>query len=105
MYKNEYTIGFEFKEFKFLGSLLIDKETKELCWFIYPTKKEFKKNQIIISDVVKQDKRYQRNIYDLTIKSDRLKKILETFRENNIFYCTDLVGTDFKQCIDFTIRR
>lgn len=104
-YKKVYTIGFEFKEFRFLGNLLIDKETKEACWFIFPTKKEFKKNEIIISDQVKQDKRYQRNIYDLTIKSDRLSKILSTFRENNIFYCTDLVGTDFKQCIDFSIRR
>jgi len=105
MYKKLYTIGFEFKEFRFVGDLLCDKETKNICWFIYPTKKEFKKNEIIISDVVKLDKRYQRNIYDLTIKSDRLRAILSTFRENNIFYCTDLVGTDFKQCIDFTIRK
>ena len=30
---------------------------------------------------------------------------LQTFRENKIFYATDLVGTDFKQCIDFSIRK
>lgn len=104
-YKKMYAIGFEFKEFKFIGELLLDKETKNLCWFIYPYKGEFKKDIIIISDVVKLDRRYQRNIYDLTIKSERLKSILSTFRENNIFYCSDLVGTDFKQCIDFSIRR
>ena len=67
--------------------------------------KEFKKGMIIISDVIKPDRYYQRNIYDLTIKNDRLKNILDTFRETNIFYANDLVGTDFKQAIDFTIKK
>ena len=31
--------------------------------------------------------------------------IMNTFNESNIFYSTDLCGTDFKQCIDFSIRR
>ena len=54
---------------------------------------------------LKTSKYYQRNIYDITIDNDRLKEILNTFRESNIFYATDLVGTDFKQCIDFSIRK
>ena len=31
--------------------------------------------------------------------------IMKSFNESNIFYSTDLCGTDFKQCIDFSIRR
>lgn len=104
-YKVSYRIGFEYKGFRFLGELLFDNITKNYIWFIYPYNKEFKKDLIIFSDIVKADYHYQRNIYDLTIKSDRLNKILDTFRESNIFYSSDLVGTDFKQAIDFSIRK
>lgn len=102
-YKKLYMIGFDFKGFKFLGELL--KEDKNLFWFIYPYQKEFNKNLLIISDKIKNDRHYQRNIYDITIKNDKLKRVLQTFRESQIFYCTDLVGTNFKQAIDFEIRR
>lgn len=104
-YKLLYRIGFMYKEFKFLGELLKDNDSKECVWFIYPYEKEFKDNLLIFSDVVKLNKRYQRNIYDLTINNDRIKKILSTFREGNIFYSSDLCGTDFKQAIDFSIRK
>ena len=104
-YKLLYRIGFQFKEFKFLGEYLKDKETKENVWFIYPYNDEFKENLIVISDIIKPSRYYQRNIYDITIKNDKIKMILDTFRESNIFYATDLVGTDFKQCIDFSIRK
>ena len=104
-YKVVYRLGFEFKEFKFLGELLSDKDTKNMIWFIYPYSKDFKKDLLIISDIVKTDYHYQRNIYDVTIKSDRLHTILDTFRESNIFYSSDLAGTDFKQAIDFSIRK
>lgn len=104
-YKILYRIGFMYKEFKFIGELLKDNETKEICWYIYPYEKDFKDNLLIFTDVVKLDKRYQRNIYDLTIKNDRISSALDTFREGNIFYSTDLCGTDFKQAIDFSIRK
>ena len=68
-------------------------------------KQEIKKNQLVISDKIDINRYWQRNIYDVTIKSDKLKMILDTFREDKIFYATDLVGTDFKQVIDFSIRR
>ena len=67
--------------------------------------KEFKDNILVFTDIVKLNKKYQRNIYDITINNDRIKNILSTFREGNIFYSTDLCGTDFKQAIDFSIRR
>jgi hypothetical protein len=31
--------------------------------------------------------------------------LYNTFRENNIFYSDDLCGTDFKQVIDFEIKK
>ena len=102
-YKSLYKIGFEFKGYRFIGELLKDKDN--LIWYIYPYKKEFKKKFIVISDNIKTSKYYQRNIYNLTIKNDKLSYLLSTFRESQIFYCTDSAGTIFKQAIDFEIRR
>lgn len=104
-YIKKFNIGFQFKTFKFMGELLLDKENKNLIWFIYPYNKEFKKKMIIISDIIKPDIYYQRDIYNPTFKNEKLKTVLDTFRESNIFYATDLVGTDFKQAIDFTIKK
>lgn len=99
---------FQYQSFRFISELLQDKEEKDkICWFIYPMsdKEEIKKNQLVISDKVDINPYWQRNIYDITINNDNLKNILATFREDKIFYATDLVGTDFKQVIDFSIRR
>lgn len=99
---------FQYQSFRFISEYLQDKEEKDkTCWFIYPMdeKKEIKKNTLVISDKVNIDRYWQRNIYDITINNDNLKSLLNTFREDKIFYCNDLVGTDFKQVIDFTIRR
>ena len=104
-YKIMMTIGFQYLDFKFKGNYLFDKETKETCWFIYPFKGEFKNNMIVFSDVVKISKYWQRDIYNPLINNDKIKRVLQTFRENQIFYATDLCGTDFKQCIDFEIRK
>lgn len=102
-YKMLYRLGFDFQGYKFIGELLKDK--KDIVWFIYPYKKDFKNKFIVISDKIKTSKYYQRNIYNLTIQNDKLKYILDTFRESQIFYSTDLAGTTFKQAIDFEIRR
>lgn len=104
-YKKLFKIGFCYQSFKFIGLLIEDNENNNLCWFIYPYEKEFDKDLIIFSDLIKTNPLYQRNIYDITIKNDKLKNILSTFREGNIFYASDLCGTDFKQVIDFSIRR
>lgn len=104
-YKIMYCIGFMYQNFKFIGEFLQDKETKDVCWFIYPTEKEFNKKLVRFTDIIQPSIYYQRNIYDITIKNENLQKLLNTFREDKIFYATDLVGTDFKQVIDFTIRR
>lgn len=105
-YKLLYKIGFQYKEFKFLGDLLKDKDNKNICWFIKPYNGEFKNKTLVFSDIIKNEKNYQRNIYDITINNPKLRKLFyDTFRESNIFYSDDLTGTDFKQAIDFSIRR
>lgn len=102
-YRILYRVGFSYQGFRFLGEVLTD--DKDLVWFIYPYKKEFKEDLIVFSDIIKTSKYYQRNIYDITINNDKLRELFRTFREDKIFYSTDLAGTDFKQCIDFEIRR
>lgn len=102
-YKFLYRIGFEFQGFRFLAEALQDHT--ELVWFIYPYKKEFNKKLLVISDIIKTSKYYQRNIYNITINNVNLQQLLNTFRESNIFYSTDMAGTNFKQVIDFEIRR
>lgn len=104
-YKKVFQIGFYYKEFKFLADLLKDPETREYVWFIYPFKGDFKNDLYIFTDVVQLSRRYQRNIYDISFKNEKLQNVLNTFREGNIFYSSDLCGTDFKQAIDFSIRK
>jgi hypothetical protein len=104
-YLSLYMIGFQYKSFKFLCEYLKDKETHDTLWFIYPFNGEFKSNLIVFSDIIKTSKYWQRNIYDTSIKNKTINDLLKTFRENRIFYSTDLCGTDFKQVIDFEIRK
>ena len=105
LYNVCYRIGFMYQNFKFIGEFLQDKETKEICWFIYPYEKDFQDGIVVFTDVISTSPYYQRNIYDITINNDNLKRLLSTFREDKIFYASDLSGTDFKQVIDFSIRR
>ena len=105
-YKIIYRIMFQYQSFKFVGEYLRDKEDRKItCWFIYPYNGEIKSNMLVFSDLVKTSKLWQRDIYNVSIKNDKLKFLLDSFRETNIFYSSDLCGTDFKQVIDFTIRR
>lgn len=105
-YNSKFRLIFMYQQFKFIGELLVDKKTNEVVWFIYPYDGEIDDKTLVISDQVTPSPLYQRNIYDLSINNDRLRRVIyDTFREQNIFYASDLVGTDFKQVIDFSIRR
>lgn len=103
-YKFLYRIGFQYQSFKFLADYIMDKEYNT-CWYIYPYNGEFKKDLLVFSDTIKESKYWQKDIYNPSINNDNLKSLLQTFKENKIFYATDLVGTDFKQAIDFVIRK
>jgi hypothetical protein len=106
---NEYNclfrFGFQYKGFKFLCSYLEDKQTNELCFFISPHTKDFKENTIVFSDTIKQSTYWQRDIYNISINNENLKRFFQNFKENKIFYSSDLCGTDFKQVIDFQIKK
>lgn len=104
-YKKLYQIMFLYKSFKFACNYMMDKETKDLIWFIYPYTKEIKDGIIVFSDRIKQSPYYQRDIYNPSIKNKKLRDLLLTFRENRIFYANNLCGTEFKQAIDFEIRK
>lgn len=104
-YKCIYRMVFFYKGFKFLAEYLVDKETNESCWFIKPKYTEIKKKTLVFSDIIKPSIYYQRDIYNPLIRNDRLKRFLYEFRENQIFYASDLCGTEFKNAIDFEIRK
>ena len=104
-YNVAFRFVFLFKEFKFLCELLYDKDDAEkLCWFIYPKYTDIKPNTFVISDKINISPFWQRDIYNVNI-NEKIKRLFQTFRENIIFYSDDLTGTDFKQSIDFEIRR
>ena len=104
-YKCIYRMVFFYKGFKFLAEYLVDKETSESCWFVKPKYSEIKKKTLVFSDIIKPSIYYQRDIYNPLIRNDRLKRFLYEFRENQIFYASDLCGTEFKNAIDFEIRK
>lgn len=104
-YKVLFRIGFLYKSFKFIGEYLLDKESKDVVWFIYPYNRDFNNKTLIFSDIIKTSKYWQRDIYNPSIKNKSIINLLQTFKECNIFYASDLCGTDFKQVIDFGIRK
>lgn len=103
-YKKMFRFMFFYKGFKFCCEYLVDKDGLT-CWFIYPYKKEIKKDIIVFSDVINISPYWQRDIYNTNFRNKKLNDLFKNFRENNIFYSTDLCGTDFKQVIDFTIKK
>ena len=85
-YDSKLKIIFNFKTFTFIGDYLIDKETKEDVWYIYPYSGKIKDNTVVISDQVKTSNYWQRNIYDTQFKNEKLNRLLyNTFRESKIF--------------------
>lgn len=104
-YKMLYRFAFHYKTFTWLCEYLMDKESKDVIWFIYPYSGKLKKNIVVFSDIIKTSPYWQKDIYNPLIKNKTLIDLFKTFRENRIFYATDLCGTEFKQSIDFEIRR
>lgn len=104
-YKSMLTVMFVYNEFKFACSYLHDLTDGINVWFIKPYDGEIDDHTIVFSNMVKQSPYWQRDIYNTNFLNERLNKVFDTFREGNIFYATDLCGTDFKQVIDFSIRR
>ena len=104
-YKCLYKIMFLYKGFKFACNLLMDRKTSDVIWFVYPYTKEIKDDIIVFSDEIKTSPYWQRDIYNPSIKNKTICELLKTFKENKIFYASNLCGTEFKQAIDFEIRK
>lgn len=104
-YKVVLRIVFCYADFKFLATLYTNAKGV-LVWFICPKYTAVKKNTIVIG-LVGESVYYNKNIYNLDyrIKNNIRELIYKTFVESNIFYSNDLCGTDFKQCIDFAIKK
>lgn len=101
-----FRFGFQYKGFRFLCEYLNDKkEPIPSIWFIRPYHREFYENLIVFSDEVKVSPLWQRDIYNISIKNEKLRGLFQKFKENKIFYANDMTGTDFKQSIDFIIRK
>lgn len=89
-YKMLFRFGFQYKGFRFICEYLQDNVIHETIFFIYPTNKEFRDNIIVFSDEIKVSSLWQRDIYNISIKNDRLKNLFMNFKENKIFYSSDL---------------
>lgn len=97
---------FEFSGFRFLCDVLHYKSSNDIVYFIYPKYTEIKPKTLVISDNVRQSVRWLRTPYAVhSFLNEKVEKILYYFAEDKIFFSTDMCGTDFKQAIDFEIRK
>lgn len=104
-YKKLFHMFFIYKGFKFIAYYIQDKENKNCCWFIAPFTKEIKDRELVFSDIIKESPYYLTDVYANINHFRSLNNLLSTFTESNIFYANDITGTDFKQAINFTIRK
>lgn len=104
-YTSRLSFLFVYQDFMFACSYLQDNDTGDMCWFIKPYEGYINEDSIVFSDQVRQNPRWQRDIYAPNFRNQKLNNVFQNFRESNIFYATDACGTDFKQVIDFSIRR
>lgn len=103
-YKVVYRIGFLYQGFKFLAEYLTSNK-KEFVWFVKSYYKEFNDDLLVFSDEVRVSPYWNLNPYDNMIPNKKIKMLMDTFRESNIFYSDNLTGTDFKKVINFLIKK
>lgn len=106
-YRKLFRCCFVYKSFQFLGEVVQDPETGTKHWFIYPRTKIRRNPEkiLVLSDVVRPLKNWQSDIYHLKTNNKRLLNFADLFTWDNIFYSDDLTGTEFKEVINFEIRR
>lgn len=98
-YKNYdvlFRFGFQYQNFRFLCEYLTDKDEKTSpVWFVKPYNFKFSEKLIVFSDLIKVSQYWQRDIYNISIKNDKLKKLFMSFKENKIFYASDMCRNRF----------
>lgn len=94
---------FTYKQFTFKARLYKD---KDFLFFITPSnEKRIKKKDILFTDEVFERILTFTDPYNMNIQNKNLINIINNyFVSSKIFYCTDEVGTDFKQAINFKIK-
>lgn len=98
-YQVIYTIVVEYNEFKFLGRLLKDKESKDIFWFIEPKTTEIKDGSRVISNQFNSSPYYSMTFRDAV--SDNEKRAFSIFLNNKICYSDNLTGTEFNTIIKY----
>lgn len=104
-YRMAFRIGFDFQEFRYIGELLLDPETNDYIWFVYPYLKEFGPGVIIVSDKVRASRFWIGDIYNANFPNRKVNEILQTFVESRVFFATDLCGTEFKNVANFKMKK
>ena len=106
-YRRQFRCIFVYKSFQFIGEVLKDPDSGSSHWYIYPRTKIRKDPYriIVFSDIVKADKHWNSDIYHAKTKSERLHKFFDLFTSDNIFFSDDLTGTEFKEVINFEIKK
>lgn len=95
---------FQYSGFTFIGEYLSSGSNR--FWFVYPkTRPDIYGRIYVFSDQRREDKLWATDPYHSNTKNPVLQRFFNDFREGKIFYSTDLDGTEFKQAIDFEIRR
>lgn len=105
-YNSWLKFGFQFKGYKFICEVLTAKiKPNDFIFYIKPYYKDFSEKFIVFSDVIKPSIYWQTDIYNCNFRNQKLNNLLKDFKESKIFYCNDMTGTDFKQVINFAIRK
>lgn len=104
-YNSKFSFMFVYQDFQFACSYLHDIEEGVGVFFVKPYNGEIDNKTVVFSDQVKPSPYWQRDIYNTNFPNQAINDLFKNFREGCIFYATDSCGTDFKQVIDFSIRK
>lgn len=104
-YKTLLRVAFIFQDFKFIGKYIMDPTTRDCCWFVFPYRGEVDNKTLVVSDQTQVSRYWIGDIYNSRLPNQKLDLVLKSFVDSKVFYSTDLCGTDFKQVINFTMRK
>lgn len=99
-YRVMFTVIFYFQDFTFLARYIC--KSKNKIWYIVPKSTPIKDKTFVISDIINQSIYWRIEPYQF--EQQKIRMIMDTFRESNIFYSDYLTGTNFKKAINFTIK-
>lgn len=99
-YRVMFTVIFYFQDFTFLARYMC--KSKNKIWYIVPKTTPIKEKTFVISDIINYSMYWRVEPYQF--EQPKIRIIMDTFRESNIFFSDYLTGTNFKKAINFTIK-